>query len=64
MFFDKYFITQIILTFTVIIFCMRMIIIEPSPTNLSIFLPIITTISSIWLPQPQHKSLNDIENPP
>lgn len=49
------FVSQIAFSVVTVGFCMGMIIRNPEPATTSIYLPIMTSIVGVWLPQPTNK---------
>lgn len=47
---DKYFVSQIGFSLLTVGFCMYMIITNPDPSQISIFLPIICNVIGVWTP--------------
>lgn len=52
---DKIYVTQVGFSLLTVIFCIAMIGMDPVPSTTSIFLPILTSVVGVWLPQPQNK---------
>lgn len=55
---ERLFISQITFSIVTVGFCMGMIIRNPEPATTSIYLPIMTSIIGVWLPQPNNKEIN------
>ena len=52
------YITQVSLSLIMVTFCIAMISINNTAESRSVYLPILTSIIGVWLPQPQSSSGN------
>lgn len=57
---NKIYYTQIFFSFITLSFCIGMIAKDPSTQTSSIYLPILTSIVGVWLPQPKNNNSNQI----
>ena len=57
---EKVYTAQIVFSSILIAFCIGMLSAYNDPNTRAVYLPILTSVVSVWLPQPSNKKSNEI----